>query len=117
MLAYVEQLIPARYQEGFFGGVTNAFFGWASLNKKEYIHNKLSVKVYLKLQSIDSCRIGPTQGCQIFLGTTYQNEKRDQIFLMRNIATSSIANHTKINPNWDFCFENLPSGNPGPTED
>jgi hypothetical protein len=27
------------------------------------------------------------------------------------IPTSSIARPYKIYPNWDFCFENIPSGN------
>jgi hypothetical protein len=30
-----------------------------------------------------------------------------------NMATSSIARPSKIYPNWDFWFENVPSGNPG----
>jgi hypothetical protein len=30
-----------------------------------------------------------------------------------HIPTSSIARPSKINPKWDFCFENIPSGNPG----
>jgi hypothetical protein len=29
-----------------------------------------------------------------------------------NIPTSSIARPSKIYPNWDFRFENKPSGNP-----
>jgi hypothetical protein len=28
--------------------------------------------------------------------------------------TSSTARTSKIYPNWDVCFENIPSGNPGP---
>jgi hypothetical protein len=30
-----------------------------------------------------------------------------------NLQTSFIARHLKIYPNWDFWFENIPSGNPG----
>jgi hypothetical protein len=29
------------------------------------------------------------------------------------MPTSTIARPSKIYPNWDFCFENLQSGNPG----
>jgi hypothetical protein len=29
------------------------------------------------------------------------------------VPTSSIARPSKIYPNWDFWFENIPSGNPG----
>jgi hypothetical protein len=60
------------------------------------------------------------QGCQIFLGTTYQNGKNipnyHNIYQMavkcKNIPTSSIARPSKIYPNLDFWFENIPSGNP-----
>jgi hypothetical protein len=67
------------------------------------------------------------QGCQIFLGTKYQNEEK-YTKLPRtlpnvkktvkwtkcpyNIPSSSIARSSKIYPNWDFWFENKPSGNP-----
>jgi hypothetical protein len=30
-----------------------------------------------------------------------------------NILTFSNLRHSKIYPNWDFWFENKPSGNPG----
>jgi hypothetical protein len=30
-----------------------------------------------------------------------------------NITTSSIPRPSKLYPNWDFWFENKPSGNPG----
>jgi hypothetical protein len=30
----------------------------------------------------------------------------------QNIPTSSIARPSKIYPDWDFWFENIPSGNP-----
>jgi hypothetical protein len=30
----------------------------------------------------------------------------------QNIPTSSIARPSKINPNWDVWFKNLPPGNP-----
>jgi hypothetical protein len=33
-----------------------------------------------------------------------------------NIPTFSIARRSKIYPNWDFLFENKPSGIPGVTE-
>jgi hypothetical protein len=66
-----------------------------------------------------------SQGCQIFLGTTYQNGKNipnNQIIYQmaeiqtkwsENIPTSSIASPSKIYSNKDFWFENMPSGNPG----
>jgi hypothetical protein len=57
------------------------------------------------------------QGCQIFLGATYQNGKKiiphnlpigRRIYQMEilNIPASSIARHSKIYPKKDFCFEN-----------
>jgi hypothetical protein len=77
---------------------------------------------------------GASQGCQIFLGTTYQNRENipkqpqnipnghkiyaiavkyvDQVDIeFTNIFF--IARQSKISPNWDFWFENIPSGNPG----
>jgi hypothetical protein len=30
----------------------------------------------------------------------------------QNLPTSSIARPYKMYPNWDFWFENIPSGNP-----
>jgi hypothetical protein len=69
------------------------------------------------------------QGCQICLGTTYQNGERCtkgpqsipngnatyQIVVKyskwpQNIL--SFPRHSKIYPNIDFWFENIPSGNP-----
>jgi hypothetical protein len=41
-----------------------------------------------------------------FFGKTYQNGK--------NITTVSIPRHFKIYPNWNFCYENMPSANPVP---
>jgi hypothetical protein len=32
------------------------------------------------------------------------------------MPTPSTARPSKIYPNWDFWFENIPSGNPGPME-
>jgi hypothetical protein len=74
----------------------------------------------------------PNRSCQIFLGKTYQNgknipndHKRYQkaikyILFCRKvdkmaikIPTSSFARPSKIYPNWDFWFENIPSGNTG----
>jgi hypothetical protein len=57
------------------------------------------------------------QGCQIFLGTTYQDGKNipnnHKIYKMAiNIPTSSIARPSKMYPNWYFWFGNMPSGNP-----
>jgi hypothetical protein len=51
--------------------------------------------------------------------TTY-NTKWPKIYLMvgkltklpQNIPTSSIVRPSKIYPNWNFWFENIPSGNP-----
>jgi hypothetical protein len=33
--------------------------------------------------------------------------------MAKNIPTSSIARHSRIYPNLDFGYENMPSGNPG----
>jgi hypothetical protein len=51
------------------------------------------------------------QGCQIFLGATYQYGKK---YTKRphNIPTLSVAGPSKICPKCDFWFENIPSGNP-----
>jgi hypothetical protein len=38
--------------------------------------------------------------------------KIDQINVQKNIPTSSIAGPSKNYPNFDFLFENIPSGNP-----
>jgi hypothetical protein len=32
--------------------------------------------------------------------------------MSKKLQTSFIAGHSKIYPNWDFWFENKPSGNP-----
>jgi hypothetical protein len=72
------------------------------------------------------------QGCQIFTGTWYQNRKKwtkwapnvpncHKISPMsakyskrpQNIFTFSNQRPSKIYPNWDFWFQNKPSGNPG----
>jgi hypothetical protein len=77
--------------------------------------------------------VNPDQGCQIFLGTKYQNGKKytklPQIYEMSikynkrpkkwtkcpsNIPTSSIARPSQIYPTLDFWFDNKPSGNPDP---
>jgi hypothetical protein len=71
------------------------------------------------------------QGCQIFIGKTYQNGdeytklpqnvpngqcitqttvKFSKCTL--NIPRFSIPRSSKMYPNWDFWFENIPSGNP-----
>jgi hypothetical protein len=71
------------------------------------------------------------QGCQIFRGATYQNgekytktgetiPKGHKIYQITgkltkwplNILTSFIGRSSKIYPNRDFWFENIPSGNP-----
>jgi hypothetical protein len=67
------------------------------------------------------------QGCQIFVGATYQSgEKYTKITLKHTkwpqnipngckkpeLPTSSIARPSKIPPTWDFWFKNMPSGNP-----
>jgi hypothetical protein len=66
------------------------------------------------------------QGCQILLDTSYQNSEKytkvsqlnliDKIFTHnipndKNPPTFSILKPSKIYPNWDFWFENIPSGN------
>jgi hypothetical protein len=65
------------------------------------------------------------QGSQIFLGAAYQNGKNipngRKIYQMatkytkwpQDIPTSPIVRFSRIYPNWDFWFENTPSGNPG----
>jgi hypothetical protein len=74
------------------------------------------------------------KGCQIFLVTTYQRVENiphhSKAYLHRytlaikyvkgqkypndkNITTFSIPKPSKIFPNWDFWYENIPSGNPG----
>jgi hypothetical protein len=67
------------------------------------------------------------QGCQIFPCTIYQNRKEHvkspQNMPNRrkctklpqntpNIPTFFIPRLSKIYPNWDFWYENVPSGNP-----
>jgi hypothetical protein len=66
------------------------------------------------------------QGCQIFLATTYQNgEKLYQLTIkftkcpkIYQMAVHKIYQRlplqrpSKIDPNLDFWFENIPSGNP-----
>jgi hypothetical protein len=56
------------------------------------------------------------QGCQILLGTTYQNPDKytKYVYIKRpyTIPTSSNVSPSKIYPNRDFWFENMPSGNP-----
>jgi hypothetical protein len=60
------------------------------------------------------------QGCHIFLGTIYPNGGKYTKWTW-NISNGrkidqmvfSIARPSKIDPNWDFWFENKPSGNPG----
>jgi hypothetical protein len=68
---------------------------------------------------------GFDQGCQIFLGPKYQNGGK-YTKLPQNIPSGlngrkidqMVIKYTKIfpskiYPNWDFWFENKPSGNPG----
>jgi hypothetical protein len=74
---------------------------------------------------------GPEQGCQIFIGLKYQNgEKYTRLpqnipnghkifpiavkYVDQMVIKYTKIFHSKIYPNWDFWFENLPSGNPGP---
>jgi hypothetical protein len=57
------------------------------------------------------------QGCQIVLGTAYQNEKNTPEWPQtipngHKIYKIGAEIDSKIYPNWDFRFENLPSGNP-----
>jgi hypothetical protein len=75
----------------------------------------------------------PIRGCQIFLDTMYQNLEKytksalnyqngHKIYPMAviyskwtwNIPTISISRPSKIYPNWNLWFENIPSGNPAP---
>jgi hypothetical protein len=68
-----------------------------------------------------------TQGCQIFLETIYQNGGKytklpndHKVYpkaviyskWTKNIQSFSNLRPSKIYPNWDFWFENKPSGNP-----
>jgi hypothetical protein len=49
------------------------------------------------------------QGCQIYLGTTYQNGKNiPNDHKMYQMAVK----YTIYTTVWDFGFENMPSGNP-----
>jgi hypothetical protein len=61
------------------------------------------------------CMKSKWQGCQISLGIAYQNKPIDyKIYQMTiNIPEFSLPMHSKIYPNWDFWYENIPSGNPG----
>jgi hypothetical protein len=75
------------------------------------------------------------QGCQIFLDTIYQKPRKmyqitttlpngHKIYHMAvNYSNHQIYRHypfyvrpSNIYPNWDFWFENKPSGNPGQTD-
>jgi hypothetical protein len=58
----------------------------------------------------------PPQGCQISIGETYQNGTKaiKQTKWLLNIPTSFVARPSKIYPNLEFWFENMPSGNPEP---
>jgi hypothetical protein len=65
------------------------------------------------------------QGCQIFLGTTYQNGDKytkctkykiyhlavKETKLPLKIPTSSIARPSKFYPDWGFGIKNIPSTN------
>jgi hypothetical protein len=76
-----------------------------------------------KHSSVESVRLPPPQGCQIFLGI-----KRGEIYQItttlpmgHKIGIPKIYHHfafyvrpSKIYPQWDFWFENIPSGNPTP---
>jgi hypothetical protein len=80
----------------------------------------------------EEIKTGQWQGCQIFLDTIYQNERKytklpqhfpnghkiHQMTLKyskrpENILAFSILRPSKSYPNWDFWFKNEPSGNPG----
>jgi hypothetical protein len=67
---------------------------------------------------------GRGQGCQIFLGATYQKNKEKyfntqttkyskwtlNMYFLSKISTPSPSKHY---PNWYFWYETIPSGNPG----
>jgi hypothetical protein len=72
--------------------------------------------------------------CQIFRGACYQNREKCTKWAKNvpnghiksqmpikyhrwplNISTFSNLSHSKIYPNWNFWFENKPSGNPYPS--
>jgi hypothetical protein len=68
------------------------------------------------------CQLTPKQGCQIFLGTLYQNQENipnyHEIYQMatkipngRKIEQSAIK-YTRPYKSWDFGFENILPGNP-----
>jgi hypothetical protein len=42
----------------------------------------------------------------------YTNWQQNRPNGHKNLPTSFIARLSKIYPNWDFWFENIPSGNP-----
>jgi hypothetical protein len=89
----------------------------------------IGVTTHRKPAPADSWVIA-TQGCQIFLGTAYQNGKIHQRIIKCTKETQQYTNVPKNIPNghkmyqnslrqalqkykkWHFRFENLPSGNP-----
>jgi hypothetical protein len=105
---------------------------YALISTKKWIRLHFVAIFFHKLIRSPCLSGGGGQGCQIFLDTIYQNEgkytKLPQHYQMAIKYTKwpynfpndnkihlhfSIPRPAKIYPNWDFWFENKPSGNPG----
>jgi hypothetical protein len=117
-------LLPRKKERKMF----TVFLAW---------HPRLPLKLFLRQNNASqeiaaiSCVNFVHQGCQIFLDKMYQNWAK-----IYQIATKLPKHHKmyqmgiiyskwpkskpkvfhskalKISPNWDFWFENIPSGNP-----
>jgi hypothetical protein len=66
---------------------------------------------WLKNDSTYKITLALPQGCQIFLGANIENiPNGNKIYQMyRHLQ---LQDPPKFYPNWDFWFENIPSGNP-----
>jgi hypothetical protein len=101
----------------------------AKANRKFVVKKKKYIQTIFLFPEVSGSQ---AQDCQIFLGTWYQNpgkctkwtqnvpngHKISQTSLKYskwpyNILAFSNLRVSKIYPNWDFWFENKPSGNPG----
>jgi hypothetical protein len=114
---------------------------WMSPYLKGWINRCFPTRsdMFKQVQKAEKCvnlkarRSLPVQGCQIFLGTWYQNWKTctkwtqnvsnghdtSQMSIkyskwQENTSPFSYFRPSKIYPNWDFWFENKPPGNPVP---
>jgi hypothetical protein len=86
-----------------------------------YCHTCIYAHTSTLMDFLHKLVTGHNQGCQIFLGTTYQNggkyinglSKCMYTKWSQNIPTCSIPKLTKIYPNSNFWYEKILSGNPG----